>query len=267
MATGGAVDKDREVSPLRPLGVIAIVVFVVVSTASVWAQGLGYSVWEKPTGEKQPIASFYGHTGLVAIPSALVGPPMSAQFVAHWVNTDWEIGDEEEDLWMWGATAALTGNIEVTALRVENAVKGTGTDQHFDDETVVGVKMNLDLGRWTQNPAAPQLAIGVWDVSDELNRAYYVVMTKELHIRELEGPADLTLTLGFGNNELDRGALDGFFAGVEFSPMPRLKLQAEYDADDFNAVARFYPTPNLSIDVGSMDDDLTVGATYKIGWR
>ncbi|MBC7289096.1 MAG: YjbH domain-containing protein [Armatimonadetes bacterium] len=252
---------------MRASALVAAVTLMLGIVGSAFGQGLGYSIWEQPTGEKESIASFVGHTGLATIPSALVGPPQSLQVFAHWTNTNWQIGTEEQDLWAWGASAAITGNIEVYALRLQNVVESAGSRQTFEDETVVGAKYNVDIGRWTQNPDAPQLAVGVWDIANEVNRAYYVALTKELHLREPEGPSDLVVTLGFGNNELNDGALDGFFAGVEFAPMPRVRLQAEYDAEDFNFAARLFPTRNLSIDVASMDSNLCVGATYRIGYK
>jgi hypothetical protein len=263
------VDRAREVTHLQRLATLTLTAALAALLASTArSQGLGYSIWEETPAEHKPVASFLGHTGLVHIPSALVGRPLAVQSFAHRIDTDYRAGTREEDLFIWGANVAVTGNLELNAARLENVLVGAGTDAHFEDQTVLGGKYNLDLGRWTHNPLAPELAIGVWDASDEINRAYYVVLTKQISLREPEGPADLTLTLGFGNNEANRGALDGVFGGVEFVVAPMFRLQVEYDGEDVNGCLRFFPTRNLSLDIAGFDDFnvLGLGATYRVGF-
>lgn len=256
----------REVKHLYSRTAAIVAVLFLASAASCWAQGMGYSIWQKPTGETEPTMSWYGPTGLIAIPSALVGPPVSGQASIHWVNTNWTISGREEDLLVYGASVALTGNVELAVTRMENVPVAVAGSQQFKDATLIHAKYNVDLGRWARVAQAPEVAFGVWDIGDEVNRAYYVAVTKPLHLREPEGPVDLTLTIGYGNNEADAGALDGLFAGVELAPAPMVKIQAEYDAEDFNACIRFFPTRNLSIDVATIDSDLGVGATYRLGF-
>jgi len=261
------VDPGWEVTELQTRYVIATAILMLAIPCAVsFGQGIGYSIWEKPPAESKPVVSWYGQTGLIAIPSALIGPPMSVQVGAHWVNTNWRIGTQKEDLWAYTGTVAITGNLEVGMARLENVQKASGGAVRFDSETIANAKYNVDLGRWTGMEKAPELAIGVWDVTDEFNRGYYLVATKELHLREVEGPSDLTLTVGFGNNELDTGAMDGVFFGIEIVPTAMVRLQADYDAEDFNAALRIFPTKDLSLDVATVDGHLGVGASYRIGF-
>lgn len=233
-----------------------VAAFAVTLCVGAFAQGVGTSIWEKPGGETVPTASWLGSTGLVFVPSALVGPPMSAQGYFHWIK---DIEDCDADLYLWGADVAVTSNLEVGAVRVDPRDGGSG-------ETILNAKYNLDLGRWTANPAAPEVAIGVRDATNELNRALYVVLTKDLELRETEGISRFSLSAGFGSTEEDGGVLDGFFVGLELVPAPGFRLQAEYDADNFNACLRFYPTRNLSLDIATIDGNLGLGATYRTGF-
>ncbi|MCX7598934.1 MAG: hypothetical protein N2512_08725 [Armatimonadetes bacterium] len=225
------------------------------------AQGVGTSIWEKPGGETMPAASWLGSTGLVFVPSALVGPPMSAQGYFHWIK-DLEgndSNDEDTDVYLWGADVAVTSNLEVGAVRVDPRDNGSG-------ETILNAKYNLDLGRWTNNPAAPEVAVGVRDLTDELSRTLYVVLTKNLELRETEGISRFSLSAGFGSSEEDDSPLDGFFVGLELVPASGFRLQGEYDGDAFNACLRFYPVRNLSLDIATIDGSLGVGATYRSGF-
>jgi hypothetical protein len=261
------VEQRREVTQLqRKYTIVAGLLLLLAPYAISLGQGIGYSIWEKPPAETQPVISWYGQTGLIAVPSALVGPPMSVQAGAHWVNTNWTIGTQEEDLWAYAATVAVTGNLEVGVARLEHVPALVNGTERFDDNTIFNAKYNVDFGRWTRIPEAPEVAVGVWDIGNEVNRGYYVVATKSLHLREVEGPADVTFTIGFGNNELDKGALDGIFGGIELVPAPMVRLQAEYDAEDFNAALRIFVSKNLSLDAATIDGDLGVGATYRIGF-
>lgn len=235
--------------------------------ASAYCQGLGTSIWEQPAGESTPSASFLGSTGVVLIPSAQVGPVRSAQIYGHWANTNYKIGNETKDFWAYGADVMLTANLEVGALRIQNIpVEQAGGTGYFEDQTVANAKYRLSMARWTGNPEAPEVAIGVRDITDQYNRTYYVVATEPVTLKETEGVSKFNLTAGFGNTEQGTGVLDGFFAGIEFVPRPEVKLQADYDAHNLNACVRYYPIPNISLDVATLDGDLSLGATYRSGF-
>lgn len=243
---------------LRTTRSVFLAAFAVICCVGAFAQGVGTSIWEKPGGETMPAASWLGSTGVVFIPSALVGRAMSAQGYFHWIN-DVDVDGGETDMYIWGADVMLTSNLEIGAVRYDFR------DADWD-ETVINAKYNLDLGRWTGNPSAPEVAVGVRDLTDELNRALYVVVTKAIQLRETEGVSQFTLSAGFGSTEEDNGTLDGFFVGVELVPSPGFRLQGEYDGDAFNACLRFFPTRNLSLDVATIDGSLGLGATYRTGF-
>jgi len=261
------VDFAWEVTALQHrYAVVAGLLLLLIPCAASLGQGLGYSIWEKSTGETEPVISWYGQTGLVLIPSALVGPAASVQGGAHWVNTDWVVGTAEEDLWLYSATVSLTDDLEVGAARLHHVPVVTGGAPQFDDATIMNAKYRVPLGSLADVANAPDIAFGIWDITNDLNRGYYVVASKALHTRDVGGPADLTVTAGLGNNEADEGTMDGFFAGVEIAPAPMFRLQAEYDAENFNAALRFFPTTSLSLDFATIDGDLGVGASFRFGF-
>lgn len=193
----------------------------------------------------------------MAVPSAQVRPAQSAQAFYHWIHNGARVGGVEQNVQIFGADAMVTRDFEIGVTRFQNLP---------ENKTIFNGRYRLDFGGWTSNPQAPEVAVGVRDVSNELNRTYYVVLSKSLHIREMEGPADLAVTLGFGHSHDDNGLLDGVFGGVDFSPGSGFRIQAEYDAQEWNACLRFYPTRTLSIDLGTFDSNLAAGLTYESSW-
>ena len=247
-----------------------LALLLVCITAGAWAQGLGESIWEKPGPEVSPVASWLGNTGLMAIPTAQVRPAQTAQLFYHYLHNGSQIGDDEENLQAFGADAMVTGDFEVGVTRLQDVVRieenDSTTTASFDDVTAFNARYHLDLGKWTSNPEAPDVAIGVRDIADSVNRGLYVVVSKGLHLRQDQGPYDVTVSLGFGHTKTDGGLLDGFFGGVDFSPGTSFRIQAEYDAQDWNACVRFYPCRTLSIDLGTFDSNFGAGLTYESSW-
>ncbi len=247
-----------------------LALLLVCITGGVWAQGLGESIWEKPGPEVSPVASWLGNTGLMAIPTAQVRPAQTAQIFYHWIHNGSQIGNTEENLEVFGADAMVTGDFEVGITRLQNVAtlntSGPVRTSRFESVTAFNGRYHLDLGRWTSNPEAPDVAIGVRDISDEVNRALYVVASKGLHLRQEQGPYDVTVTLGYGHTKDEAGLLSGFFGGVDFTPGANFRIQAEYDAQDWNACLRFYPSRTLSLDLGTFNSNLGAGLTYESSW-
>ena len=235
-----------------------------------WAQGLGESIWEKPGPEVSPVASWLGGTGLMAIPSAQVRPAQTAQIFYHWLHNASQIDNVQENLQVYGADAMVTGDFEVGVTRLQNVTRletaDSTTTAVFDSVTTFNGRYHLDLAKWTGNAEAPDVAIGVRDIADEVNRALYVVVSKGFHLRNQQGPYDVTLTGGYGHTKDDAGILSGFFGGIDFTPGDNFRIQAEYDAQDWNACVRFYPCRTLSIDLGTFDSNIGAGLTYESSW-
>jgi hypothetical protein len=249
----------------------ALVALLLVCIAGgAWAQGLGESIWEQPGGEVSPAAAWFGNTGLMAVPSAQVRPALTAQVSYHWIHDASEIEGNSQNLQVFSADAMATGDLEVGVTRFRDVATVELQDSTpvagFTDKTTINGRYHLDISRWTSNPEAPDVAIGVRDISDEINRSLYVVVSKGLHVRQQQGPFDVTATLGYGNSKQSGGLLDGIFGGIDFSPGQAFRVQAEYDAQEWNACVRFYPTRTLSLDFGTFNSNLGIGATYESSW-
>jgi hypothetical protein len=206
----------------------------------------------------------------MAIPTAQVRPGATAQVFYHWLHNASQVDTHTENLQVYGADAMVTGDFEVGITRLQDVVRVETSDlvttASIDSVTTFNGRYHLDLAKWTSNPEAPDVAIGVRDISDEVNRALYVVVSKGVHFRQQQGPYDVTFTLGYGHTKDQAGLLDGFFGGVDFSPGSNFRIQAEYDAQEWNACLRFYPCRTLSIDLGSFNSNFGAGLTYESSW-
>ena len=239
---------------MRALYSLVAVIAVVAMVSTVVMADPYLSVWDIETPAGNVSNSWIGSTGMVLTPTARTCAPQGVIGSFHWVNTD-------PDSWdVWSINVGITSNIEVGAARFNDAFGGA------QSETVANVKVNLDMPRWTNNPEAPELAVGMFDVGDQLNRAYYVVITKEVELKEEGTISNLSLNLGYADNTNDHGALDGIFGGIAFSPFDHSLLQAEYDGKDVNASFRYHASDWLSLELGSLDGDLGVGVNVHTGF-
>jgi hypothetical protein len=216
-----------------------------------------------------PVASLTGSTGLVRTPSAQVVPPLKLNGGWHRV----QFSADNQDL--WNVNVALLKDLEVGGARIINTrPKGMAEDGALINQTVFNAKFRLDLGTWLgMSPEVPDIAVGVWDAADKLNRVVYVVATREFSFAEGDGTLSrVRLNLGFGRSEdgtrdVDEmfagRTLDGIFGGIEFVPFSNGLVQAEYDGIDYNAMLRVFPTGWLSLEAGAVNGEFAWGATFR----
>ncbi len=257
---------------MRFIAAISAAVAICLAAGPAWAQ---LTVWgeQQPSMADKPVPSWLGLTGLVNIPSAATRSPQTAAVHAHWMDTNWAIDSDVRDFWTYGVEVSPTRGVELSVTRLDNIRIGippytAAGGAYFDDITCLNAKWELGLSRWLGNEALPKLAVGVRDATNEYNRAYFLALT---HTAPLSNGRSRTrgtvaLTLGYGDNELNFGVLDGLFAGLEFTIGDYWRVQLEYDAEDFNADARWFIGSRLTLDVGTIDGELGVGATYASGW-
>jgi len=203
-------------------------------------------IWTAEQARTETTSSWFGETGLIVIPTADTVDPQAIQAHFHRV-------DREGSGWSntWGANVGFTSNIEGGVTRLDEA-----------GETVFQAKVNLDLNKWLNVEDAPEVAIGGRDIADQVDRALYVVISKELVIKG-EKPAVLMGHLGFGDTSLRDSPLDGFFAGVDFVPVDFLRVQIEHDGENINAAARYWWSEWFCTDVGTLDGDFGWGVTAE----
>jgi len=240
---------------LRTSFVVCVAVIIVALACTVSGADPYLSLWQSETPETCPTNSWIGSSGMIYTPTARNLPPQAMVSSLHYVDT------EPEEMDVISVNVGLTSNLEVGAARLSDAFGGT------QSEVVANAKYNLDLGRWTENPETPEVAVGVWDIGNELNRAYYVVVTKDLAIQEEASVSNLRFSIGYADNEMNSdGALDGFFGGIEFVPLEDALVQLEYDGGDFNGGFRYHPNQWLSLEVASLDGDLGLGMNVHTGF-
>lgn len=235
------------------LTVAALVVLATLATLGS-AQGIFYGQWEEQGPEMGSVPSWYGSTGLVITPTALICPTQQIQGYLH--QMDFEVKSQT----VYGANVGLTSDVEVGATHIKNISPRAPAESGFTKETIMHAKYKLNVAEWFDNPLAPDVSLGVWDWANELNRSYYLVLSKEVPVEETTGRA-MSVHVGLGNNDRDAGPLDGLFGGVELVPFAESLLQIEYDGDDINGALRYYPAPWISLDIGIISDDFGWGVS------
>lgn len=216
-----------------------------------------------------PVTSILGSTGLVRTPSAEIAVPLKLNGGWHQVQYD---ADDQD---IFSLNVAVMDDLEVGGAHIRNTrPQAFMEDGALDDETVFNAKYRLPLGEWLDLTGdAPEVAVGVFDAADKVNRALYIVATKEFAVTRGEGyQPHLCVSLGFGHQENEVGAademfagraLDGIFGGLQFIPFSSGLLQAEYDGSDYNALLRVFPTNWITLEGGVVDGELAFGATFR----
>lgn len=232
----------------------AVVVLLTLATLC-WAQGIFYGVWEEPGAEQESVSSWYGSTGLIVTPTALICPLHQIQGYAH--QMEFDIKNQT----ILGANVGITPDLEVGVTHFTDIPSRAPGPVTFTDETIINVKYRMDVGGWFNNPLVPDVSFGVWDWANDLNRSYYLVMSKEVPMTEEAMGRQMNVHIGIGNNDRDSGPLDGFFGGLDLVPFENSLLQIEYDSDDLNGALRYYPAPWISLDMGLVSDNLGWGVS------
>lgn len=193
--------------------------------------------------------SLLGPTGLLLIPSAdtLGLTRWNLGAVGIWSNDD-------PNRSLLSANVGLLPGLEVGFTREKS--------ESAEAETLLNAKLRLfqpPLGRTT-------VSAGIVDITDQLDRSPYLVLTHTLGAGVLTrvGPVTLPqLHVGVGG-----GRFDGLFAGVSTTVNRRITLIAEYDSEDINIGARIPLAANLEATVAVLDgcDDLGAQVSFSSPW-
>ena len=221
------------------------------------AQVIELDDWGIARVEQSPTSSWYGSTGLILTPSAYVAPATKPTASFHRVELDTYNQD------VVNANVSLMADLELGVARIKNVPQRGVLAQALTNQTVFNAKYQLNLGPWLDMVDAPDVAVGVWDAADKLNRAIYVVASKTFSLAEEGSLSQFAVHVGLGDTKRSVGAMDGLFAGVEFVPFAGAVVQVEYDSEDYNAAVRYFATEAISLDVGLIDGDLGWGASAR----
>ena len=159
------------------------------------------------------------------------------------------------DTRLYGVDVGVTDHLEVGVSRVDTRYAG--------DDTVFRAKYRFELEPLLGTKGAPDVAVGVWDFTSEINRGYFLVLSKRLTLTEQDTRTVINAHLGFGDNEEEAGALDGVFGGVDFTVNKQAIIQAEFDGEQFNALVRWKIGHRLTVDGGAVDGDFTYGISFN----
>ncbi|MFP4249128.1 MAG: hypothetical protein ACLFU7_05680 [Armatimonadota bacterium] len=189
--------------------------------------------------------TWVGMTGLAISPSADTAPALEFIGSFNYIDTD---GDSTE---IFSAIFGLTDNFEVGLASL---------DAGGSSETIGNLKYNFDLAELAGGPTPAQLAIGVWDLGDEIDRAWYVVVSDDFR----GSTQNARWSVGLAGS--DGGILDGLFGGVEFDVSEQGLIQIDYDSDNLNAAYRHRVSDRFGVGLGIVDGDPALNAAYNTGF-
>lgn len=229
---------------------LAVAVCLLLAVSAACAQSY-VSVWEADKSEQTGTSSWFGNVGMIVTPTAAIPAPSAA--TAQWHRVDRDSGDVD----VIGVNFGVTNWLEIGGARIDD-------EAAEDAEEIANVKVLLPVAKWFDEANWPTVAIGAVDVSNEINRSYYMVLSKAFPMgAATEDAKQLKVHLGVADSDTEEGALDGVFGGIEFAAFRHALVQAEYDGDAFNAALRYTPMGRVSIDVGTLDSDFGFGLTYR----
>ena len=193
--------------------------------------------------------SLIGPSGLVTVPTAEVLG-----------MTEWTVGgtaflvSDGPDANVVYANVGLLPRLELGFARAD--VEGS------EAETMLNGKVAV-LGPL---PGQVSVAAGVEDITDQVDRSAYVVLSHTLGAGLLMRRGKVTSPqahVGGGG-----GRFDGLFAGLSVTLDGRVALMAEYDGEDVNVGARWPLVANLEATAAALDglEDFAVGLSLTSPW-
>jgi len=180
--------------------------------------------------------SLMGYTGLLLAPTAdTLGDRQYNVAIASTEAHDW---DDRAYLANFGLQPGLEAGVQ------------WWHPEYGGSETLLNLKYRFQ----PPTPGRASLAVGVSDVTDELNTAVYFVASQELgqSVGQLDGKPVSLLRVHGG---ISGGWIDDFFFGAELRLGERLTVMAEHINDDVNLGVRMHPWRNFTVDAGLLDMD------------
>ena len=192
--------------------------------------------------------SLLGPTGLLRVPTA------DALGMLQWnagASNIWASGGpNESNLY---ANVGLLPRLEVGACRNEF--------EDLESETLLNAKY-----AFLKLPGEIALAGGVIDLTDQIDRSAYAVVSHELGAGVISPHGQFTmprLHVGVGG-----GRFDGLFGGVSVVVGTKADVMAEYDGEDFNLGVRLPLIPKVELTAAAMNsfDDFGLGVAARSPW-
>lgn len=192
--------------------------------------------------------SLIGPTGLLTVPTAETLGLLQ-----------WDVG--AANVWANGGpdTSVIYANIGLLP-RFELGVSRFKAED-AEAETLVNAKFRV-VGL----PGKITLAVGAFDLTDQIDRSPYAVVTHDLGAGIVSPRGQFTkpqLHIGIGG-----GRFDSIFGGVSVTVGGKADVMAEYDGSDVNLGVRWPLFPKVAVTAAALDgfDDLALGISVKSPW-
>lgn len=190
--------------------------------------------------------SFFGYTGLVAIPTADSLGKDEYNLGAFTTNVE-----EGADFTTYAANMGIVPNLEVGFTRIR--------PDEASGETWINAKYTFTA----ETSGNPAIAGGVIDFTDESETTAYIVLSKAFGHSVSTSLGEITTPrfhIGVGG-----GQFDGVFGGVSATLGDRFTVMAEYNSADVNWGARMALSDELRIHFGGFDglDDVGLGISFN----
>lgn len=197
-------------------------------------------------GAAQAAPSFFGYTGLVAIPTADSLNKEEYNLAAFAVNVD-----EGADYTTYAANLGIVPNLEVGFARIK--------PDEASGETWINAKYTFA----PETGGNPAIAGGVIDFTDETDATAYIVLSKSFGHSVRTSLGEITTPrfhIGVGG-----GQFDGVFGGVSATLGDRFTIMAEYDSEDVNWGARLALSDEIRVHFGGFDglDNVGLGISFN----
>ena len=187
--------------------------------------------------------SFVGYTGLINTPNAEIQEKGVIGFGHN--NELFDRSNQYVKGHNFIVSAGLFDGLEVSGLIASNTMH----DNLYVGEGKKQIR-DLSFNAKYQIPYIPKdwfsLAIGGKDVGGHINfyETYYAVASKELW--------NFRFSAGIAKSKRPHGEMDGVFGGVEYQVFDWFSLQAEHDAEAFNAGAKVTIPKKWLYDIGEL---------------
>ncbi|MCE5240550.1 YjbH domain-containing protein [bacterium] len=237
---------------------VIIVGLIVLAVAPTLAADSIVSVWGAENTSNTATSSWYGNVGLIATPSAFTPPATATSLGVHWVNR------HPDATWMANINFGVTAELEVGGAWIQSAGDEEAESDHDSSQTIINAKYRLSVAKWLEEPNLPDMAVGCFDIANQINRSIYLVLSKGFRFDPTDANSPcINLHAGWASSDSGEGAMDGFFGGLEFNALKDCLVQAEYDGENFNADLRYNLTKGLSLEGGILNEDPGFGLTYR----
>ncbi len=170
-----------------------------------------------------------GPTGVIMTPTTEIGA-RSYGAGAHWVADTF-------------TTIAKANYAPIDQLEI--GLSWIDYDNHYS--TVNSrIAFNAKYRICPEEKKTPALAVGVWDIADQVDITPYAVISKTFGSQV---PVIINLGGAAGNT-----MLEGFFANMTIRLLPEVDAMVEWDTAEVNFGVRFRPVKGLTIDLLSVDN-------------